>query len=365
MEDRNRFSPLLIHQFQKNCLDWYRKNARSLPWRESKNPYFVWISEIMLQQTRVATVIKYFPAFIKRFPTIHCLALSDTQDILCYWQGLGYYKRALNIHQAANIINKDYQGSFPSNYKQILNLPGIGPYTAGAIVSISFNHAIPAIDGNVKRVVSRIFFLNGDINKPNTIKKIKEKIYQIIPENNPGEFNQALMEIGATLCSPGKPNCQLCPVNTHCNAASNMKQELLPIKKKRKPPKNILMEIAIVKNNSRFLLVKRPNKGILADMWGFPAIERESVFSNGYDIHKQVEKMFALKLENKPIFIKYFSHIFTHRIWNIYLYLIHVQKKLELFKSDVYWVKKEELGMYPIPRAFQKCLEKYFDFFLV
>jgi A/G-specific adenine glycosylase len=360
MEDSNKFSPLFIPQFQKNCLDWYRKNARSLPWRESNNPYFVWISEIMLQQTRVATVIKYFSAFIKRFPTIHCLALSDTQDILCYWQGLGYYRRAINIHQAAKIINKDYQGSFPSNYKQIVNLPGIGPYTAGAIVSISFNHAIPAIDGNVKRVISRIFFLTEDINKPKTIKRIKEKIYQMIPENNPGEFNQALMEIGATLCSPKKPNCQQCPVNTYCNAATNMKQELLPIKKKRKPRKNILMEIAIVKNNSRFLLVKRPQNGVFANMWGLPAIESKSLFPNGNDICDSMQKELGLQFKTKPILVKKLSHIFTHQFWEISLYLFQTKDNIELAESYACWVKKEELHRYPIPQAFTKCLKEIF-----
>jgi len=355
---------LSIPRFQKNLLDWYKNNARLLPWRKGKNPYYIWISEIMLQQTRVNTVKNYFTPFIERFPTIQDLASAEPTEILCYWQGLGYYRRALNIVKTAKIINRDYQGSFPIHYQEILSLPGIGPYTAGAIASISFNQAVPAIDGNVKRIISRIFFLIEDINHNDAIKKINEKINQLIPEQRPGDFNQALMEIGATICTPRRPDCQKCPVKNDCMAALKMKQDSLPIKSKKKTPKPMIMEIAIVKKDNKLLLVKRTDEGLLADMWGLPAIESPSSFPNGKLIQKQVEKQYGLKVRGKPLFIKKLNHIFTHRIWKIYIFLISTENNQISQLPNIFWSNKEELENFPIPQAFQKCLKEYFHFSL-
>lgn len=366
---KNNLSKLSKKQFQKNLLDWFHKNARSLPWRGIKDPYYIWISEIMLQQTRVDTVIKYFPLFIETFPTIHDLATSQVNEVLHYWQGLGYYRRALNIHKTAKIIDKEYHGHFPTNYKKIIALPGIGDYTSGAIASIAFNQALPAIDGNIKRVISRIFFLTEDINKAKTIDKIKEFVKEIISKEYPGNFNQALMEIGATLCSPKKPNCQKCPIKENCIAASKAKQELLPFRSKKKKPKILNMEIAIVRNKNGLLLVKRSSDIILAQLWGLPVVENQSQLSNGNDICNWVEKELNIPLLNKVILIKKLTYTFTHQIWKINLYLVNTRfqnnTNFNRQNPNACWIKKEELGHFPIPQAFRKCLKEYFNLSLV
>lgn len=357
---RNQFSSISIARFQKNLLNWYKKNARPLPWRKTKNPYDIWVSEVMLQQTRVDTVIKYYPAFIKKFPTIRELASADTQDVLRCWQGLGYYRRALNMHKTAKMIHEKYQGTFPTDYQEMLFLPGIGPYTAGAIASIAFDQAVPAIDGNIKRVISRLFFLTEDVNQLDVVKKMKKKLNQVIPVNHPGDFNQALMEIGATICFPKKPDCQDCPVRIDCLAAQSNKQELLPVKGKKKGPHAVFMETAIVKNHDKFLLTRRSDKVILADMWGLPSIEIQEDFSDGNQICRQMEKILNLQFRDRPVFIKKLTHVFTHRIWKMNLYLVHVENGGHIPESHARWVDKKESENLPIPRAFQKCLQEFF-----
>jgi len=357
---KNAWSPVIIKNFQKSLLEWYKTNARPLPWRSTKDPYFIWISEIMLQQTRVDTVIQYFPTFVKKYPTISSLASADIQDILCSWQGMGYYKRAVNIYKTANIIYNDYQGNFPESYQEMLTLPGIGEYTAGAIASISFHQAVPAVDGNIKRVISRIFFLTEDVNVRNTDKKIRAQVNQMIPNHCPGEFNQALMEIGAMICTPRKPTCQSCPVKIHCLAAAKKQQDLIPIKSKKNKPKVFSIETAIVKNQNKLLLVRRSNHGLLAGLWGLPMVNISSQFSNGNDVLDKIIKQYILDIKEKPIFLNQLTHIFTHQVWKIHLYLIYINDNHELMKPYLQWVEKKELKKFPIPKAFQKCLKEYF-----
>lgn len=359
------WSPAMITHFQENLLVWYKNNARPLPWRRNKDPYSIWISEIMLQQTRVDTVNQYFPTFVKKYPTINALASANIQDILHFWQGMGYYKRAVNIYETARIICKNYQGSFPQSYQEILTLPGIGEYTAGAIASICFHQTIPAVDGNIKRVISRIFSLTEDVNHRNAYKKIKARVNQIIPNHCPGEFNQALMEIGAIICTPRTPKCQSCPVKVHCLAAAKKQQELLPIKSRKKKPKVFPMEIAIVKKQNKLLLVQRSNYGLLAGLWGLPMIDTCSQFSNGNYILDKITKQYGLRIQEKPILLNQLTHIFTHQIWKIHLYLIHIHDHHGLLKPYLQWVDKKELKNFPIPKAFQKCLKEYFESSLV
>jgi len=364
-EMKNAWSPVIIKKFQNSLLEWYSTNSRPLPWRRTKDPYFIWISEIMLQQTRVDTVLQYFPTFVKKYPTISSLASADIQDILCSWQGMGYYKRAVNIYKTANIICKDYQGIFPENYQEMLTLPGIGEYTAGAIASISFDQAISAVDGNIKRVISRIFFLTEDVNNRNADKKIRAKVNQIIPSHFPGEFNQALMEVGAIICTPRKPTCLSCPVKIYCLAAAKKQQDLLPIKSKKNKPKVFSIEMAIVKNQNKILLVRRSNHGLLAGLWGLPMISITSQFSDGNHILQKTIKQYHLDIKKTPILLNQLSHIFTHQIWKIHLYLIDIHDNHGLLEPYLQWVEKKELKKFPIPKAFQKCLKEYFKSTLV
>lgn len=218
-------------------LKWYNKVKRDLPWRHTKDPYHIWLSEIMLQQTRVETVKVYYARFLKMFPTVSDLANAPQEQVLKAWEGLGYYSRARNLQKAAQVIMEEHHGCFPDTYEAILALPGIGPYTAGAISSIAFGIPVPAIDGNVYRVSSRFFGVREDVGSPAVQKEIRHLVQESIPTENPGDYNQALMELGATICSPGMPACDLCPWNEHCDACMEGDAEVLPVHEKKTPGK--------------------------------------------------------------------------------------------------------------------------------
>ena len=232
-------------RFQQDLMNWYQINHRSLPWRETKNPYYIWISEIMLQQTQVKTVYHYFLRFIERFPIVEVLADASTEQVMKYWEGLGYYNRAVKLHQTAQIIKNKFRGCFPENYLQLLDLPGIGAYTAGAIASFAFNISEPAIDGNVSRVISRIFLITEDNKKTATKQKIRKFVLKIMSRKDVGVFNQAIMELGATICTPRKPACALCPVYSACKAFEHNKQDTIPHRGKKVKSKKIDMEMAL------------------------------------------------------------------------------------------------------------------------
>ena len=264
-------------RYSEPLLAWYRACRRDLPWRQSRNPYHIWVSEIMLQQTRVETVIPYFNRFMELFPTIEVLANAPEEQVLKAWEGLGYYSRARNLQSAAREVLEQYGGTVPDTKEAVSGLRGVGPYTAGAILSIAFNKPEPAVDGNVMRVLSRWFLLEEDIAKPSSRVGIEKLAQALIPEGTAGDFNQALMELGATICTPKAARCLPCPVMEHCGARLAGRVDELPVKAKAKPPRPERRAVALVvgegQHAGRVLVRQRPAEGLLARLWELPHVQ--------------------------------------------------------------------------------------------
>ncbi len=263
------FSAQDLPVFQKNLLAWYKKNARQLPWRQTKNPYAIWVSEIMLQQTQVKTVIPYYERWLKRFPTLKHLAEADLHDVLRQWAGLGYYRRARMLHQAAQYIQKNFNGKIPPTAQELQKIPGIGRYTAGAIASIAYDEKVPILDGNVIRILTRIFAIADDIGSAKTIKKLWVFAEKILPHKNLGDFNQALMELGATVCLPQNPACLLCPVSSLCKAGKK-DPEIFPVKKQKEILEKLETAALILRKNGMILLQRQAEKERWGGLWMFP-----------------------------------------------------------------------------------------------
>lgn len=307
-------------EFQTLLLEWYGKNRRILPWREEPSPYRTWISEIMLQQTRVEAVRTYYLRFIERFPDIASLAEAGEEELNKLWEGLGYYSRARNLKKAAEILVRDYGATLPSSYEELLKLPGIGAYTAGAIASIAFGQSVPAVDGNVLRVMSRITGSGADIAEQRTRREMEQLVSSLIPDGKAGSFNQALMELGATVCVPnGMPKCAQCPVGTLCRANKANTQLALPIKKKKKDRRRERRTVLIfVDSRGRYLIRKRADRGLLAGMWEFPML----------DGHYTAEELMCLFTEKHIPFLRIepigaAKHMFTHIEWEMEGYLVY------------------------------------------
>jgi A/G-specific adenine glycosylase len=267
MKDADKIKNLLNRQL----LAWYRSNQRSLPWRETCDPYRIWISEIMLQQTQVDTVIPYYHRFLKAFPTVYSLAYAPLQDVLKAWENLGYYSRARNIHVTARMIVDKFGGRIPDNLEEIKTLPGIGQYTAGAILSIAYGKAHPAVDGNVRRILSRLFAIRKPVNDTREQKQIQKLATSLIPVKHPGDFNQAMMDLGATICRAKNPVCFRCPVASHCQARLHDLQNVLPITGKTPSIPHRLAAAAVIHNSEgKLLVVQRPTSGLLASFWKLP-----------------------------------------------------------------------------------------------
>ncbi len=340
----------LIAALPGALLPWYKAHARSLPWRETEEPYPVWLSEIMLQQTRVEAVRHYYARFLEHLPTISTLANADESLLYKLWEGLGYYTRVRNLKKAAEIIMKIHGGQFPPNYVDILALPGIGEYTAGAISSICFHLPTPAVDGNVLRVISRICNVNEPITSPAFKKDVNRTLAQHYPTDNPGDFTQALMELGATVCVPnGAPLCDICPVADICMAKKQNLQDSLPPKPEKKPRRKETLTVFLLTAGDHVAICKRPESGLLRGMWEFP---------NADGALSKKEAVAYLKSRNvmpKDI-IKSVSreHIFTHVEWRMKGYHFSCETMPDCFT----WVTKEQLFQeYALPTAFRQFAE--------
>jgi A/G-specific adenine glycosylase len=269
-----RYAMLKPGFFSDDLILWYKKNARDLPWRRTRDPYKIWVSEIMLQQTTVNAVIPYYERWIKQFPTIQTLAKSRLQKVLKLWQGLGYYQRAKNLHRSAKIICREHDGGIPDRPELLKTLPGFGPYTVGAVLSIAFNKRFSIIDANVRRVVMRLLALKGEAGLQWDLK-ISNFLDRVLPQRECGTFNQALMELGALVCRNRQPLCSCCPVENYCRACKKGVQELIPaVKKGVFVPVEAV--VAVIEKDGRYLIQKRPSQGLLADLWEFPGGKIES-----------------------------------------------------------------------------------------
>jgi len=254
-------------------LTWYRRARRDLPWRRTRDPYAIWLSEVMLQQTQVVTVIPYWHKFLARFPTVEALAAAELPEVLSMWSGLGYYSRARTLHRAANVIANAHAGKLPKTAEALRELPGFGPYTAGAVASIAFGQQTPIVDGNVVRVFARLFEIEGDPGSREVQKQIWALAGELVPEDSPGDFNQALMELGATVCTPRNPTCLLCPVREACGALRSGRVDQLPSPKVRALRKKLHRTSAIVLRDEKVLLGRRPDSGLFGGLWELPSVD--------------------------------------------------------------------------------------------
>ncbi len=280
--------------------DWYKKSHRDLPWRKSVEPYHIFLSEIMLQQTRVETVIEYFQRFVLQFPSVSDLANASSEEVMNLWKGLGYYRRAQNLHKAAIKILDEHHGTFPDDWTDIYALPGVGDYTAGAIMSIAYNQPYPAVDGNVLRVVSRLYHIENDIMKVKTKKEIRNIVQQMIPRNRASDFCQGMMELGATICKPN-PECSSCPLSEFCVAYMAGDEINLPIKQKKAKPINSTQHVFIVKNNEEKTLVVFRGKGLLEGLWGLPHYEAEDEFPDSERFRYLLKEFGIVQLHNSHV----------------------------------------------------------------
>lgn len=338
---------LLLSKMTEPLLQWYQQNARVLPWREDATPYRVWVSEIMLQQTRVSAVMPYFERWMDRLPTVQALAEADEETLLKLWEGLGYYNRVRNLQKAAKMILENYGGKMPSAYAELLKLPGIGEYTAGAIGSIAFGENEVAVDGNVLRVISRLIGSYRDIKDIKTKREIQQLLREILPSGKAGTFNQALMELGATVCLPnGMPLCYSCPWAEFCRAHETNSEQILPVKAPKKQRKIEQKTVFLLCCKNRAAVRKREEKGLLAGMWELPSI---SGVLRGREVTKQLEKWGVTAKD--CVKITDAKHIFTHIEWHMQGYLIEVAEVSEQFV----WCERKELQeKYALPSAFKK-----------
>ncbi|HAP9191569.1 TPA: A/G-specific adenine glycosylase [Enterococcus faecium] len=367
-------------EFQDQFIQWYEQEKRNLPWRYNRDPYRIWISEIMLQQTRVDTVIDYFYRFMEWFPTIEELATAPEEKLLKAWEGLGYYSRARNIQAAAKQIMSEFDGKMPQTPEEISSLKGIGPYTTGAIASIAFGLPEPAVDGNVMRVVSRLFCIEADIAKASSRKIFDEAMRKIIDETYPGEFNQAMMDLGSAICTPTSPKCEACPIQAFCLANKRGIQTSFPVKTKKTKPKNVYYISAALQNHSgAYYFEERDSQKLLANMWTFPMVEvtqeeyerlkKEWEAKQEVDLFDDLvaEDGKELPFEKQELFIWQtrhlgeVTHVFSHLKWHVLLFYGRATEEAEQEFTEnktSKWLKPAAFDSVVFPKVQMKLVEQ-------
>ena len=354
MNEKEQSLDFLYKTLPEILIPWYLKHARDLPWRKDREPYHVWLSEIMLQQTRVEAVKGYYTRFLKEFPTIADLAEADEDRLLKLWEGLGYYNRARNLQKAAKKIISENNGVFPSEYSEILTLPGIGEYTAGAIASNCFDEPVAAVDGNVLRVISRITESYEDIQKPAVKKQVKARLEAVYPRTRCGDFTQSLMELGAIVCVPGgAPKCGVCPMEDLCVAHRHGTEQKLPVKNTKKERKQEERTVFILRCGTKIAVKKRKKEGLLAGLWELPNISEKKTAKEAMEI---LSEWGASPVSLKREAIR--KHVFSHIQWNMTGFYVECGQEA----PEMEWVCKNELGAsIALPTAFRQFLDE--DFF--
>ncbi|HWK21826.1 MAG TPA: A/G-specific adenine glycosylase [Ureibacillus sp.] len=340
-------------EFRHNLVEWFNNEKRDLPWRRTSDPYKIWVSEVMLQQTRVDTVIPYYNRFLDKYPTIQDLAYAPQEELLKMWEGLGYYSRARNLQAGVREVVEKYNAIVPDNRHDISKLKGVGPYTAGAILSIAYQKPEHAVDGNVMRVLSRVLHIHEDIALPKTRKVFEEAVEMLIDQQHPGDFNQALMDLGAMICTPTSPKCLLCPVRDYCTSFHEGDTDQLPVKSKKVKTKKVQFKVFIAMDpEGRYLLEKRPSEGLLADMWQFPMIEvnENSVSENTFQQNYNVQIINYMDND-----LLKFKHIFSHLTWEMDCMLVRVEQMIGL-PDNTNFFAMEEIKALPMPVPMLKIL---------
>lgn len=349
-----------IQQFSAQLLNWYSLNQRNLPWRHTSDPYKIWLSEIILQQTKISQGLSYYLKFIEHYPTIHRLAQANEEEILKDWQGLGYYSRARNLHFTAKYISLELSGKFPNTYSEIKKLKGIGDYTAAAIASFAFNLPNAVVDGNVYRVLSRIFGINTPIDSTTGKKEFSSLANMLLSKEKPADHNQAIMDFGATICTPKKPNCTDCPFANNCVALLSNSIETLPFKaKKIKQQVKFLNYLLIISNNNEIAINYRNKKGIWQNLYDFPLIESEKAIPSN---KLQSLDSFKSILQETEYLVNYESevrkHILSHRILYAKFHHIKINSFAEIKNVDFEIIKLSKLREKPVPKLIENYLNE-------
>jgi A/G-specific adenine glycosylase len=339
--------------------EWYEQNKRILPWRESTDPYIIWVSEIILQQTRVVQGLDYFNRFVRRFPNVASLAVADEDEVLKYWEGLGYYSRARNMHTAAKEIMDRFGGVFPSGYEDVLSLKGIGEYTAAAIVSFAWNQPYPVVDGNVYRVLARVFAEDTPIDSPKGKKLFYALASELMNDKYPARHNQSMMELGALQCVPRNPDCGVCPLKDHCAAFASGKVHLYPVKQNKTKTRNRYLHYFYIIYNGTVLFSRREKEDIWKGLYEFPCIETQEQMDfadlqRTEDFHRLFDRTGQLDIEVELSNIK---HVLTHQILFATFYQVRIERMNKTLQSYLQ-VLPEDMDLYAVPRLLHIYLDK-------
>ncbi len=351
--------------FVPNLLAWFEQEAADLPWRRTQNPYHIWLSEIMLQQTQVSTVIPYYERFLVRFPTVHDLANAAQDDLLKQWEGLGYYSRARNLHAAAQRVVEQYSGQLPQTAAELQKLKGIGRYTAGAIASIAFGETVPVLDGNVIRVFSRLFDIEDDVARQATKNQLwrrAESLVKQVLEGHAGNYNQALMELGRRICKPRNPNCTICPIATHCEARAKGIQHQRPVKARKPPTPHYDVTCGLIWNEQDELLIaKRRDQDLLGGLWEFPGGKQEDGETLAECLVRELQEELGITVEVGDFFIRV-KHAYTHFRITLHAFECRLASASSLPTchqcADWQWVSVDDLKTYAFSRADRKVIEE-------
>jgi A/G-specific adenine glycosylase len=335
-------------------LDWYEHNARELPWRSAVSPYCTWISEIMLQQTQVETVLPYFERWMVRFPDIKTLAAADEQDVLTVWEGLGYYSRARNLHRAARQVMMEHNGQLPRTCAALKSLPGIGPYTAAAMASIAFGEDVAAVDGNIRRVIARLFDVSVPARSTQGEKQIQKLTQAYLPLGRAGDYNQALMDLGALICTPKKPDCTSCPIAVECSALQLGLQEERPVRMPRKKVPHLTVTAAIIRQDGLVLLAQRPPKGLLGGLWEFPGgtLEEDDPDLRAC-LQREIREELGVEIDVDEPFGQY-EHAYTHFKITLHAFICRLTEGVlpqALDGQVLAWAALPELPDYPMGKV--------------
>ncbi len=353
---------VLIVAKKKSLLDWYRLVKRNLPWRQTRDPYLIWLSEVMLQQTRVEQALPYYDRFIVRFPDVETLAGSDLDEVLRHWEGLGYYARARNLHKGAQQIVDRYNGRFPETYETVIEISGIGPYTAAAVMSIAFNKPYAVVDGNVTRVICRLFAIGGDIRTRAVQKQVEHKAGELLDRVRPGEFNQAMMELGATVCTPASPDCPSCPFQQTCRACQENNILLYPYKSPAKKRPHYQIAAGVVRDKSgRVLVIRRPENAMLGGLWEFPGGKQETgellQDTVRRELHEELDVDVAVDQEPFEVI----QHAYSHFSITLHAFFATIKEDsgppVAQNSEPLQWVDVNRLGGYAFPKANRRIID--------
>jgi A/G-specific adenine glycosylase len=345
--------------FRSDLLDWYDDNKRSMPWRETDDPYRIWVSEIMLQQTRVDTVRDYYPRFLEAFPTVEALAAADRDEVLKYWEGLGFYARARHLHEAAQTVVDEHDGTLPDTMDAIRDLKGIGPYTAAAVLSIAHDKPHAVLDGNVTRVLTRVFAVEEDATTTSAQRELRRLANDLLRPDRAGDFNQAMMELGALVCTPSTPLCDRCPLQNVCRAHEAGTEEDYPITPESEPVPHHDIAVGLVFDDDQLLIQRRPDEGLLGGLWEFPGGKQEDGETMETACRRELKEELGIDVAVEDLFYT-LSHAYSHFKITLHAFRCHIEDGPPEAREDqpFTWVGLDELDDYAFPRANRRLIEE-------